>query len=147
MLVAEAALGVGAGAAGLDPDIGPGDQLFKHLLASLAAGVEGEGVHVAVILGIAVVAAGLAGHGGRFHLDDLGAHFRHHAGRVGAGNIGPRHENLHAGKNAELGELAKGQMIAIVIFIVGRHTASSFPIVDPYIFSQPASTLISAPEM
>ena len=121
MLVGETLLIVSAGTAGLYPDVRPGDELLKGGAAALGAGVERHGEGVAVVGGIAVVAAGLAGHLGSLDLDDLGAHLGHHAGCVGACDIRAGHEHLHAAQYAELGILVKLHVVAIVIGVVVGH--------------------------
>ena len=150
MLVAQTVFGIGAGAAGLDPDVRPRDQLFEHLFALGGAGVERDGVRVAVILRIAVVAAGLAGHVRGLDLHDLRAHLGHDARGEGACDVRARHEHFHAREHAELRELAERHMRAVIIFIMRRHSYVSFLSTlrgSGYILSQPASTFSSAPEM
>ena len=150
MLVAQAVFGIGTGAAGLDPDVRPCDQLFEHLFALGGAGVERDGVRVAVILRVAVVAAGLAGHVRGLDLHDLRAHLCHDARGEGACDVRARHEHLHARQDAELRELAERHMRAVIIFIMRRHSYVSFLSAlrgSGYMLSQPASTFSSAPEM
>ena len=126
MLVAQAVFGIRAGTAGLDPDVRPRDQLLEHLFALGGAGVERDGVRVAVILRVAVVAAGLAGHVRGLDLHDVRAHLGHDARGEGAGDVRARHEHFHARENAELRELTERHMRAVVIFIMRRHSSVSF---------------------
>ena len=74
-----------------------------------------------MILRVAVVSAGLAGHVRRFYLNDLRAHFSHDACGEGAGNIGTGHEYLYAGQHAELREIGKRHMSAVIIRVMCRH--------------------------
>ena len=100
-LIGQAALGVGARTAGLDPDVGPLDALEEDLLAGGAGGVDGDGVLVAVVLAPRERAAGLAGDGRSLSLQDLRAHLGHEAAGEGAGNVRAGDEDLNALEDAE----------------------------------------------
>ena len=100
-LIGQAALGVGARTAGLDPDVSPLDALEEDLLAGGAGGVDGDGVLVAVVLAPREGATGLAGDGRSLSLQDLRAHLGHEAAGEGAGDVRAGHEDLDALENAK----------------------------------------------
>ena len=100
-LVGQAALGIGARTAGLDPDVGPLDALEEDLLAGGAGGVDGDGILVAVVLAPREGAAGLAGDGRSLGLQNLRAHLGHEAAGEGAGNVRAGDEDLNALEDAE----------------------------------------------
>lgn len=104
-LIGEAALGIGTGTAGLDPNVSPLDALVENLLAGGRGGVDGDGILVSVVLGPGVGAAGLAGDVGSFGLQNFCAHLSHQAAGEGAGNVGAGHEDLDALQNAKFGIL------------------------------------------
>ena len=106
-LIGEAHLGIGAGLAGLDPDVGPLEALFEDLLAGGRARVAGNGVLVAVVLRPARGAARAAGDLGRLGLEHLCAHFRHQAAGKGAGDGRAGHKDLDAVENTEVGVFAE----------------------------------------
>ena len=106
-LVGEAHLGIGAGLAGLDPDVGPLEALFEDLLAGGRARVARDGVLVAVVLRPAGRPARTAGDLGRLRLEHLRAHLCHQTAGEGAGDGRAGHKDLDAVENAEVGVFAE----------------------------------------
>ena len=106
-LIGEAHLGIGAGLAGLDPDIGPLEALFEDLLAGGRARVARDRVLVAVVLRPAGRPARAAGDLGRLGLEHLRAHLGHQAAGEGAGDRRAGHKDLDAVENAEVGVFAE----------------------------------------
>ena len=106
-LIGEAHLGIGAGLAGLDPDVGPLEALLEDLLAGGRARVAGDGELIAVVLRPARGAARAAGDLGGLGLEHLRAHLRHQAAGEGAGDRRAGHKDLDAVQNAEIGIFIK----------------------------------------
>lgn len=111
--IAQTALGIVAGSACLDPDVGPLDALEEYFLAAGGGGVERDGVLVAVVLGPGKGSAGLAGNIGSLSLKNLCAHLGHQAAGKGAGNVGAGNKDLDALEHAELGVFVEllGQLV------------------------------------
>ena len=111
--VGQAALCIGTGTAGFDPNVSPLDALEEELLSLGLGDVDGDGVLVSVALGPCGGAAGLAGDVGGLGLEDLCAHLSHQAASEGAGNVGTGDEHFDALENAKLGILvpALGKLV------------------------------------
>ena len=125
-LVGEAHLGIGAGLAGLDPDIRPLEALLEDLLAGGRARVAGDGELIAVVLRPARRAARAAGDLGGLGLEHLRAHLGHQAAGERAGDRRAGHKDLDAAQDAELGIFIKRLREVAVNFFETHVCCASF---------------------